>query len=207
MVNKIIDYETISNGQQWCNKLVLMGGDTFPGYGVIEGEVVTEAISQELPDFESIKLWTSTNDFGVLSINQKITSGACFVSYSGHGYETGFGTSPPNVEKRIEYFTPYSFGMRNNNKFPVIFFDACCTATLDFNIAGIKLPCFAWYLIKKPVGGAIATIGATRVAFTMVNVHGANGGAGYMNVHFFKAYEPGVTVSHMLVSAQNAVQK
>jgi hypothetical protein len=37
----------------------------------------------------------------------------------------------------------------------------------------------------------------------MVNAEGVHGGAGFLNVHFFKAYEPGIMVSHMLVSSQN----
>jgi hypothetical protein len=93
--------------------------------------------------------------------------------------------------------------MQNENKYPIIFFDACSTARIDYKISGFKFPCFAWYLILKPFGGAVATIGATRVAFTMVDDEGIHGGAGFMNVHFFKAYEPGITVSEMFVSAQN----
>jgi len=180
-----------------------MGGDTFPGHGVIEGEVVTEEISQQMSSFESVKLWTSTGNYGPFKINSAITSGACFVSYSGHGYEFGFGTSPPNVEERIEYYTPYTLGMLNSKKYPVIFFDACSTSKLDYNIGGIKLPCIAWYLLKKPIGGAIATIGATRVAYTHVDNEGIHGGAGYLNVHFFKAYEPGIFVADMMTSTQN----
>lgn len=208
-IGKIITYETQTYGQQWFNTAVLMGGDTFPEtnpndhrYEVYEGEIVTEEVSNHIPEFNCIKLWTTTGNYRPRIINQKITAGAGLVSYSGHGYEIGFGTSPPNVEKRIEYYTPYTLGMLNINKYPVIFFDACSTARIDFEDYGIKLPCFAWYLIKKPLGGAVATIGATRVAFTMVSEHGAHGGAGFMNVHFFKAYEPGIMVSHMLVSAQ-----
>lgn len=202
-VNKIIDYETQSYGEPWCNKIILMGGDTFPNHGVVEGEVVTEKISQQMSSFESVKLWTSTGNYGPLKINSAITSGACFVSYSGHGYEFGFGTSPPNVDERIEYYTPYTLGMLNSKKYPVIFFDACSTSKLDYTIGGIKIPCFAWYLVKKPVGGAVATIGATRVAYTHVDHQGVHGGAGLLNVNFFKAYEPGIAVSEMLVSTQN----
>ena len=202
-VGKIITYETQTYGQEWFNTAVLMGGDTFPNHGPYEGEVVTEEVSQQLPEFENIKLWTSTGNYKPRNINQKITAGAGFVSYSGHGYEFGFGTSPPNDENRIQYYTPYTLGMLNVNKYPIIFFDACSTARIDYKKYGIKLPCFAWYLIAKPIGGAVATVGATRVAFTMVDNQGVHGGAGYMNVHFFKAYEPGVIISEMLVSAQN----
>jgi len=203
VVGKIITYETKTSGQDWFNRAILMGGDTFPINDIYEGEIVLEEVSEQIPEFEHIKLYTSTGNYNPININREITKGAGFVSYSGHGYEFGFGTSPPHEEDRIEYYTPYSIGMLNNNKLPVIFFDACCTSTLDYNYLGFKLPCIGWYVIKKPVGGAIATIGATMVAFTMVDGNGAHGGAGFLNVHFFKAYEPGITVSQMLVSAQN----
>jgi hypothetical protein len=203
VIGKIITYETQTYGSKWFNNAVLMGGDTFPNHGPIEGEMVTAEVANQIPQFDSTFLWTSENNYNPFIINREISKGAGFISYSGHGYEMGFGTSKPNVENRIEYYTPYTLGMLNHNKFPIIFFDACLTAKLDYNFFGIKLPCFAWYLIKKPIGGAVATIGATRVAFTMVDNNGIHGGAGFLNVHFFKAYEPGTTVSDMLVSTQN----
>ena len=203
VVRKIITYETKTLGQDWFNRAILMGGDTFPDNNIYEGEIVLGEVLEQIPEFEPIKLFTSKENYNPININREITKGAGLVSYSGHGFENGFGTFPPNGEERIDYFTPYTIGMLNNNKFPVIFFDACCVATLDYNYLGIKLPCIAWYLIKKPVGGAIATIGSTRVAFTMVDGNGVHGGAGFMNVHFFKSYEPGIAVSQMLVSAQN----
>lgn len=202
-VNKIIDYETRSKDQEWSNKIILMGGDTFPRRGVYEGEVVTEEVGKQLSEFEKIKLWTSAGTFKPFLINKKISDGAGFVDYSGHGYEFGFGTSPPNEEERIEYYTPYLLGMLNSKKYPIFFFDACSTSKLDYKIEGIDFPCFAWFLAKKPVGGAIATIGATRVAFTSVDNEGIHAGAGYLNLHFFKAYEPGSALSEMLTSSQN----
>jgi len=206
-IGKIITYETQTYGQDWFDNALLMGGDTFPGHGPYEGEIATGEVSNQIPEFDITKLWTSVGNFNPRNINKEMSSGNGLVSYSGHGYELGFGTSAPNEEDRIEYFTPYTLGMLNNNKFSVVFFDACLTArldyTLEYNDISIKFPCFAWYLIQKPIGGAVATVGATRVAFTMVDNQGVHGGAGFMNVHFFKAYEPGVTVSQMLVSAQN----
>jgi hypothetical protein len=63
--------------------------------------------------------------------------------------------------------------------------------------------CLAWSFIVERNGGAVATIGATRTAFTSVNKDGVYAGAGYLDVHFFKAYEEGVTVGEMLTRAQN----
>ncbi|MFO7677978.1 MAG: C25 family cysteine peptidase [Thermoplasmatota archaeon] len=203
VISKIINYETNAYGKAWSNRALLMGGDTFPGHGNIEGEFVTGLISEEIPDYEQIILWTSKGNYNPFTINLEITKGVGVVTYSGHGYQFGFGTSPPNQEERIEYYTPYTIGMLNINKYPIIFFDACSTAELDYRRYGIRIPTFAWYIVRKPIGGAIATIGATRIAYTYVNHQGVHGGAGYLNLHFFKAYEDGRSVAEVFNSAQN----
>ena len=103
------------------------------------------------------------------------------------------------------------FGLWNINKLPIIFFDACLTAKLDFTLGDLlnlqfiqfPLPCFAWNFVKKIFGGAIATIGATRVAFGMVDEDGPKEGACYLALKFFDNYVEGNRVAEMLVSAQN----
>ncbi len=226
VVDKIITYETETYGSSWFDNIIVMGGDTFPGWSVIEGEVVTQEVIDIMTDFTPTTLWTSLNTFQPFKINKEITSGAGFVSYSGHGYAQGFGTSKPDVEQRIQYYSYRLLGMRNKDKLPIVFFDACSTTQLDFTWEGfeefypalvgiIKLikgnsydpyalyPCFAWMLIKKANGGAIATVGSTRVAYTHVDEQGIHAGASYMNTHFFEGYAPGIAVSAMLINAQN----
>lgn len=204
VINKIIRYENSAYGKNWVDKILLLGGDTFPNHGVIEGEFVTDLIADEMNGFEPVRLWTSRDNFNPLSIDSWTSSGAGFISYSGHGYITGFGTSPPNVEKRIEYFNYHLLGMFNGYKLPIVFFDACLTATLDYKWHDIiDQPGFAYNIMIKPFGGAIASIGATRVAFTDVDRHGVHAGAGYLNLHFFMNYEEGITVSEMLTRSQN----
>ena len=66
-----------------------------------------------------------------------------------------------------------------------------------------KLPCFSWCMLKKPSGGAIATIGSTRVAFGFADNNGVHYGSSYLNLGFFKSYEPGILVSQMFTKAQN----
>ena len=203
IVSKIMTYETQTRGEEWFNRVILMGGDTFPNWGGIEGEIVTDYISQVMDEFTSKKLWTSTRNFRPYLINKELSAGAGFVSYSGHGYEYGFGTSPPNNERRIQYYTPYLLGLNNENKLPIIFFDACLTATLDFPIGGFRVPCFAWCIVKKPNGGAVSAIGATRVAYASVMEGNIQAGAARLNVYFFENYEQESTVSEMLIKAQN----
>lgn len=228
MVDKIITYETQTYGSDWYKRILLLAGDTFPNNAVIEGEVVTGLIAQHMQQygFEPIKLWTSLGTFRPLIINKEINTGAGFISYSGHGYEQGFGTSPPNVEQRIEYFSPYLYGIFNNDKLPVIFFDACSTTRLDFTVEDlhewyptplVKLfaftsgipyqmdslyPTFTWEILKKRVGGGIAAVGSTRVAFTGVDANGAHWGAGLLNTNFYQAYEPGRYLGELMTQTQ-----
>jgi len=235
MVNKIIAYEEEAYTQIWFKRIVLAGGDTFPPAmgappSVFEGEITNTKVAQNLPGFNTTFLWTSTNTLQQLSFNREINKGTGFVSYSGHGFEHGWGTYKPNAltdQGMIWYFTPYMIGMKNENKLPIIFFDACLTAKLDFNFTdlehyypeGVHLltrifklsedpsvfyPCFAKSFLTKENGGAIATIGATRTAYTHVDADGVYGGAGYLNVHFFDSYTEGVTAGEMLTGAQNA---
>ncbi len=228
MVDKIITYENTASQESWYHRLLLMAGDTFPNHGVIEGELVTSNIADEMTNygFEAITLWTSQNTFDPININRELNKGAGFVSYSGHGYEQGFGTSPPNVEERIEYFSPYLVGVFNKDKLPVVFFDACSTTKLDFTVEELHdwyptpmvkiltwlegesyemdnyYPCVSWQIVKKINGGAIASIGSTRVAFTGVDEDGAHWGAGFLNTHFFDAYQPGKSLASLFTSAQ-----
>ena len=236
-VNKIINYENTAYDQLWFKKIVLAGGDTFPpGMGalpfVYEGEVTNRKVAQQLPDFEHIKLWSSKHKLNAITFNRAISKGVGFVSYSGHGFEHGWGTYKANSLKRKMslaqplYYTPFVEYLRNQNKLPIIFFDACLTAKLDFNITDLEeyypkqikflkffkiidydpsnfYTCFAWSFVKKEEGGAIATVGSTRTAYTWVDKDGVHAGAGYLDVHFFKAYEEGVTAGEMLTQAQN----
>lgn len=236
VVDKIVTYEKNTYNQIWFKKIILAGGDTFPpGKGslpfIYEGEITNTKVAQQLPDFEHIKLWSSKRNLNAFSFNRAISKGAGFVSYAGHGFEHGWGTYRPNALREKMgithplYFTPFVRYLKNQDRLPIIFFDACLTAKLDFNITDLaryypKLPslltfltkktydpsefftCFAWSFLIKKNGGAVATIGATRPAYTFVDRDGVYAGAGYLDVSFFRAYKEGVTVGEMLTQAQ-----
>lgn len=233
VVNKIITYEQETYDQIWFKRLILAGGDTFPvSMGappfVYEGEITNIKVGQTMSDFDQTFLWTSKGTLHPPSFNRAINKGAGFVSYSGHGFEHGWGTFRPNAATKLKivYYTPCVNRLKNDNKLPIIFFDACLTAKLDFNITDLQnyygglgtllarilglssdpsdsYQCFAWSFLAKENGGAIATIGSTRTAYTWVDSSGVYGGAGYLNVHFFDAYEEGITVGRMMTSSQN----
>jgi hypothetical protein len=235
LVNKIITYEEDTNNQIWFKRIIFAGGDTFPPYRgappfVYEGEITNKKVAQNIQGFDTTFLWTSKHTLHPWSFNREINKGAGFISYAGHGFEHGWGTFRPNSITKsgmIWYFTPYITGLKNGNKLPVIFFDACLTCKLDFNFTdlqnyfkgsahiltrlfelsedpSVNYPCFAGSLLGLENGGAIATIGATRTAYTWVDANGVYGGAGYLDVQFFKSYSDGVTAGEMLTAAQNA---
>lgn len=209
-VKKIISYETSENSNDWFKNIILCGGDTHPGIGVYEGEVTLNEIEKCMPDFNSKKLYTSRGTFSPSSINKAVNDGAGFLVYSGHGFENGLGTHPPDDEKWIYYKNFNMIGLFNYNKLPIIFFDACLTSRLDFTLGDLlklpfvkyPLPCLTWNFVKKTVGGAIAAIGATRIAFGMVGENGPKSGACYFALKFFENYEKGIKVGEMLAKAQ-----
>ena len=203
IVNKIITYEAQTYEKEWFNRMILMGGDTFPWYETIEGELVTEYIAQLMPEFEHIKLWTSNNNFNPRSINREISKGAGFVSYSGHGNALNIATYPPEVEDPISYNLLNLIGMRNGGKLPIIYYEACLTAKLDYKLYGIRFPCLASYTLNKPFGGAIVVIGSTGIGYGGLPGDPLAAGCPRLHAYFFEAYEQGVTVSQMLTSAQN----
>jgi hypothetical protein len=225
VVNKIIKYENTVYGQPWFKKIVLAGGDGHPEFEGYEGEETSNDIIDQLPDFEHVCLYTSENNLNARKFNKAINQGAGFVSYSGHGYVFSWGTYPPNGDKMITYSSYQINFLRNLNKLPIIFFNACLTSRLDFTLGlyinnnplrllprflkllprfndNTILPCLAWQFVKKRFGGAIATLGATELAYSY-NVDGRSfAGFAMLDVLFFKNYYEGVTLGEMFISAQ-----
>ena len=239
VVDKIIHYETSTYGESWYNNILLIGGDTFPGWYGNEGEMLNNMVEQIMSDFTSTKLWTSDGTFTSRAVNRELNKGVGFVDYSGHGFELGVATHPPDDDSWVKYNVFHLPALLNGDKLPIVFFDACLTAKLDYDLAELNfnsepvsmipnsyfnlqnsgsvfrsshlfnslarmlpisdklVPCFAWRLVKKSNGGAIATIGATRTAFG-----GFDSGAGKMSLEFFSAYESSETLGQMMTQAQ-----
>ena len=202
IVDKIINYENSAYGSDWFDNLLLLGiesqgnniGDIMINYG-----------------FKSTKLYFETLTFSPKKINNEVTKGAGFISYSGHGSPEAIGADKvfflPNLNipifyLKFRYKNHHLDGMNNEYKLPIVYLNACLTAkpepiTPRFPIIAkiLKIPnktSFAYNLVKKEGGGAIASIGANRLS----------AGAEFLQESFFINYEPGITVSEMLVKAQ-----
>jgi hypothetical protein len=226
VIDKIIEYEKYSYGKDWTKNIILAGGDTHPSSNYLyEGEFLINMIKDATPTLEHTILKTSEDTFSKESLNNEINKGAGFICYAGHGFETGLGTHPPNSQDWINYRTNDLFNLKNKDKLPIVFFSACLTARLDYNIYNlfadilyslsgeskldkpeidfpILFPCFAWSMVAKPNGGAIATIGATRIAYSMISQSGVHGGCSYLALKFFENLEDSKYLGQMLVSAK-----
>ncbi len=220
VVDKIIHYETETYGSSWFNNLIYIGGNTFPQSPGNDGEEINGLIMDIMPQFTPTVIWMSKGNFNRRTISNAITDGASFVDYSGHGFEFGMGTYPTVGMKMKYYYSAYIKDTKNGYKLPVIFFDACLTAKIDYvlqdlldyraytvfntlaQILGIntskRRPCYAWAFISHEGGGAIATIGATRTAFG-----GIEEGAGKMSIEFFGSYGTSQYLGEMITQMQN----
>jgi hypothetical protein len=220
LVDKIIHYETETYGSDWFNTMIFIGGNTFPWSPGNDGEDNNEILMGIMSEFTPELIWTSLGNFNRLTISQTISDGAGFIDYSGHGFEHGMGTYTPSGLQMKYYFTRYIQDLQNGYKLPVMFFDACLTAKIDyvlqdlldykeyfiFNILATllnintsqRLPCYAWAFVNHENGGAIATIGATRTAYG-----GIDSGAGKMSIEFFSAYETSDYLGEMMTQMQN----
>ena len=227
VVDKIISYENGAYAKSWSKKMILIGGDTFPSDDdFYEGEFEIDKIAESTPTMTHVMLKTSENNFSYKRLNDEINRGAGFVGYSGHGFETGVGTHPPKDDEWVDYQMYHLLGLRNKDKLPIVFFSACLTGRLDYNILNlfadiwhyllkmprlakpelefpVLFPCFAWATVAQPNGGAVAAIGATRVAYDMINESGIYGGGCYLSWKFFESLSKSTYVSEMLVSAKN----
>ncbi len=220
VVDKIIHYETETYGSDWFDTMIFIGGNTFRWSPGNDGEENNEILMDIMSGFSPKKIWTSLGNFNRVTISKTISEGAGFLDYSGHGFEHGMGTYTPSGLKMKYYFTRYIDDLQNGYKLPVMFFDACLTAKIDFVLQDLldykeyllfnilaklvgmdtskRLPCYAWAFVSHQDGGAIATIGATRTAYG-----GIDSGAGKMSIEFFSAYHTSEYLGEMMTEMQN----
>jgi len=188
VVNKIIGYETEVYGQDWFNNIAICGGNThsnlkdliflilpafrsYFGSGQIanEGEYIGNKISDILINFNSEKYYASSklpeNKLTCDNINNAINNGVGFIFFIGHGYSDGWATFLPGFFKSDLVPSPSGYtineinNLNNENKYPIIIFDACSCG--DFRESNSPI---AWEAVKLKSKGAIATFAATAVS-------------------------------------------
>lgn len=169
VVNKIIRYATTN---VMNNKLLQIGGDTFPtdGEGVLEGEFTNIAVMEGLTGYEPIRAWASDGTLTKLNIIKAVIQGVDFFDFSGHGSPSGFATHAPQDEHTWlpqSLFLPYDtflylnvYPMFNLNKYPVVVLNAC-----SCNKFTVTKSCMGWTFVRHPFGGGIAAFGASGIGY------------------------------------------
>jgi hypothetical protein len=184
VVNKIINYETHTYGQEWFKNIVVCGGDTFPGdrEDINEGEYANQRVLDNMPDFNPIKLWVSNGKMSSGNINDAINDGAGFVDFSGHGNPMCWATHPHDDEdKWITYYKWDISSLSNGEKLPIVVIDGCSCSKIDTNSLG-------WHFVGKSNGGAIASLGTTGIAYGAGGSYETKRWSGWIEVNLFKSY-------------------
>jgi hypothetical protein len=162
MVNKIITYETTTNGTAWFKKFVGIAGDTYPGINdpYYEGELATNESFKYLKEkgFESSFIWTSNGKLtGKESIIDEMSKGCGFVHFSGHGNPNVWGNHPPRNESFINGPTSFEMGaLRNGEKQPIVIVGGCHNAQYNTSLAnmvkGVLRDGFKYFGYRKSIG-------------------------------------------------------
>ncbi|MFO7677818.1 MAG: C25 family cysteine peptidase [Thermoplasmatota archaeon] len=187
-VNKIINY---MKHNQVMEKIVQIAGDTFPGdpQNINEGEYSNIAVMNQLPGYTTERLWASTNTLTKVNIINAINKGVDFVDFSGHGSYMSWATHPPNDPSRwlpddgkysgfLNINVPFLF---NNKKLPVVFLFAC--SCHKFSSSENSL---GWAFVENSYGGAIASYGASGIAYGMLGTAINDRVFGWMQLNTFK---------------------
>jgi len=188
MVNKIIKYENKAYGKEWFNKMVVVGGDSAPGYEYYEGEEENKKALEYMQGFEGIRIWASNGNFtGVSDVVKAINGGCGFLFFDGHGNPSTWSTHPPDNNTWITGLSLRDIPkLINIEKLPVAVVGGCHNA--QFNVTMLNIikgilrdgiidyfrtsdpygdfwkrewvpECWAWHLVRKIGGGVISIMG------------------------------------------------
>jgi len=192
VINKIITYEETNT---LTNTIVQIGGDTFPGdeENVNEGEFANDQVMQVLPGYETVQLWASNGHLTKGEIIRAVTQGADFVDFSGHGSPLSWATHASNDDKvwlpKQTFYSPYSGFLYidavwtfNFKQYPAVVFNACSCSKFS------ETPdCISWVMLRKPLGGGIASFGASGIGYGSHGTHETERLFGWMEVHLFES--------------------
>jgi hypothetical protein len=172
VIDKIIYYD---EHNKMTNKIVQVGGDTFPGdhEGINEGEYANEAVIDMLDGYSTTQLWASNGKLTKKNIADGFKDNVDFVDFSGHGSWASWATHDTDDEEVwlpaktvISPYTGFLYvdfdisQINNQYKFPVVIYNAC-----SCNKYSEDPNCIAWSTVKRPNGGGIAAFGASGIGY------------------------------------------
>ena len=192
IVEKIIYYK---EHNKMTNKILQMGGDTFPGDpgGQLEGEHANTVVMTKLPGYTATQLWGSNGQLSKSNIGAGFRSYVDFVDFSGHGSWASWATHPPEDDSiwipdqttispytGFLYFDVDLYRLTNGVKLPVIVINSCSN-----NKFTDSPTCLGWKFLSKPNGGGIATYASAGIGYGSPG-HETEGVMGWMEVKAFE---------------------
>lgn len=234
IVNKIIEYETMSFDESWFHQLLVAGGDSIPNSGApfpYEGEAVCNEAIAIMKDFSVRKLFVS--DMSLVDSSDFIASwnqGSGFALYSGRAGPSSFLTYDSSGNPVTPIDVKHVDQLQNKGKYPVFIIQGCLSGKFDvtiFNVikwllkkpniqsSDVAFDCIGWDMVKLQDGGAIAAIAPTSQCW--VNTGDMNNNSipdiaetvsGFLALEFLRVYasEGTTTLGTMYMKAiQNYV--
>jgi hypothetical protein len=211
VVDKIITYEENTYGQSWFNRLVVIGGDTFPNYEGYEGEYTCDVASSYMDGFDIYKLYTSTGALtGPDDIINVVNQGCGFFFTRGRGGQDRIRMVNTDGLEFIAFQDDDISSLNNNGMYPICILNECIHGKFDvgiinyfylllrkmgFTIFDCVPECLAWRLIREENAGAIATITNTNICYGSFGDSDENGilddaetYGGFLGVECFRLY-------------------
>ena len=177
------------------NKIVQIGGDTFPGDNqkVNEGEFANSEVLKKLPGYITTQLWASNGRLTKRDIANGFNSLVDFVDFSGHGSWGSWATHDTQDDEvwlpAKTTISPYTgwlyvdydlYTVQNVEKLSVVVFNACsCHKYTD------HASCIGWKTLNSNSGG-IASFGASGIGYGSYGTYETERVFGWMEVHIFE---------------------
>ena len=191
ILNKILFFE---KHNKMTNKIVQIGGDTFPGDpdNVNEGEFANGEVLEHLPGYDTTQLWASNGQLTKRNIANGFNNNVDFVDFSGHGSWASWATHAPNDDDiwlpSKSIISPYTgwlyidydmYMVKDVKKLSVVVFNACsCSKYTE------SADCIGWKTLYID-GGGIASFGASGIGYGSYGTHETERVWGWMEVHIF----------------------
>jgi hypothetical protein len=211
IVQKIITYETETAGSSWFNRMVAVGGDTFPAYAGYEGEETCDVATSYMTNFTIEKLYTSTGALtGPADIVNAVDQGCGFLMTRGKGGTDRLRMGLPEDSELIAFQNKDVSKFANKGQYPICVLGECIHAKFDVcvlnllkvlqNVTGYTqadclYECIAWKLVREKDAGMIAVLTNTNICYGAtgdVNHNGVPDDAeqygGFLAVELFRLY-------------------
>jgi hypothetical protein len=180
IVDKIIEYETMSFDESWFKQFLVAGGDSVPNTGdpfPYEGEILCQEAVSIMNGFSEKKLYVS--DMSLVNSADFINTwndGFGFAFYSGRAGPSSLLTYDTYGNPIIPFHVKQMNQLKNKGKYPVFIINGCLSGKFDVTVfnfikllsrqpnietSDVAFDCIGWDIVKLKEGGAIAAIAPT----------------------------------------------